>query len=189
MKLKFLMGRSLQEKCQHRKFLITAELMWLIPKYWMRTSSKSNWIKILLGIIYCFHIKVTACWYNRGKTCLWGRWESTGTKGAPGILQGLASPCCRDRRAALWGLSVPEQSSQTLPSTSPTGLPVLWGHLAAFPPSPLPGFPLFLPFLRWPLIPAPAPSPASPTDCWLQLKLRHSSIQVLLIPMAEEKGS
>lgn len=80
-KLKLIMDRSLQEKCQHREFLITAELMQLTPKHWTGTSPKSNWMRTLFGIIYCFHIKITARWYNRGKTCLWGRCESTGTKG------------------------------------------------------------------------------------------------------------
>lgn len=59
-KLKLIVDRSLQEKCQHRKFLITAELMQLIPKYWMETNPKSNRMRILFGIIYCFHIKTTA---------------------------------------------------------------------------------------------------------------------------------
>lgn len=55
--------------------------MWLIPKYWMETSPKSNWMRAFLGITYCFHTEITACWYNRGKTRVWGRCESTGIRG------------------------------------------------------------------------------------------------------------
>lgn len=154
-KLKLIMDRSLQEKCQHRKFLITAELMQLTPKHWMGTSPKSNWMRVLFGIIRCFHIKITARWYNREKTCLWGRCESTRTKGLgkDPAGPGKSLPQGQEGRNGCVGSMCPWAEQQTLPCAR---LPTLQEHLAAFPPSPLSGFPLFLPFLNWPLIPGPA---------------------------------
>lgn len=164
------MGRSSQEKCQYKKFLITAELMWLIPKYWMETSTKSNWMRTLLGIIYCSHTKLQADTMEGTPVCEEDV-SQEGLKDWGGIrsLQGLASHCCRDRRAgkAVWGVCVPEQS-RSCQADRASHAPRTPHCFSAFT------------SVRVSFV---SPIPKLTFDTWscLQLQLSHSSIQVLLI--------